>query len=422
MSLKALMDSFKKETTLLGPVQRHLLAQQKEPTTRRQDVIHPSELVASSVCPRAIYYRLLGQQAPSEEIAFQLDVIFAAGHGYHDKWQNWAWGAGILRGRFRCLSCGHGDWETPGFERKHTWYATSPEACESCGAMKRFLTYGEVPIFMPEYRIAGHADGDLDVTGDEAEDPILEVKSIGDGTVRMAAPRLLAKHTKKVEVDGEEKTWTDWQALWRDIKRPFKPHVKQVTLYCLALGRTSAVILYEYKPTGAVKEFRIDIDPATVVDELALAEKVVRAVEEGKPPRCPHKGCAKCRAFENTDEAQDETTTRPTGREDQGSATREGAARDQGPEDPASSAGRVPRDQPRRRVRGVERPRGDRRDAGVHSLGGLLGRAARPGGVERGGGGEVLPAREGRGDAPDRGAEGAGPARESRSRVVRRGS
>lgn len=359
-ALRALLDSFKKEHVLLGPVQRYLLAQQEFGDDRRSDVLHPSELVSAEVCPRALFYRLSGWAIPRETTAFQLEVIFAAGHGYHAKWQDWAWGAGMLRGRYRCLACGWGDWSRP--EIADRWVATSPDHCSRCGASRYHLQYGEVPIALPKYGIAGKADGDLDLdpTDDPLgvpSDPLLEIKSVGEGTVRMAAPALIARHTKRVLVDDAERTWTDWTSLWRDIRRPFRAHVKQATLYCLAAGRESMLFVYEFKPTGAVKEFSVEADPTVVEEELDLALDVLYAVKRGRAPGCPHGGCPKCKAFEEArDGARDEAQDTRSGGEDPDAGTGSRARSAQRDGTPNASEGRVPRVGGRRRLRRVERP------------------------------------------------------------------
>lgn len=301
--MKRLLDTQKHKTVVLGPLQRMLLGGDEFAGTRRHDVIHPSEIVKPDFCDLALFYRLMGWEIPPEQHGFQLEVIFSQGHGYHDKWQGWVWDLGTLnvpvvglRGRFRCLRCGHGDWE----EGNETWTAVSPVACENCGALRKCLQYGEVPVKLKKYGIRGHSDGDLVLGGPEEADPLLEVKSIGEGTVRFEAPNLIKKHTHSVTMDDEEKTkrWTDWNALWRDIRRPFQTHLKQGAIYCLAKNRTEMVYIYEFKPTGAVKEFTVKHDFDLIEEELETALDVLYAVKKNKPPDCPHGGCKLCEAYE----------------------------------------------------------------------------------------------------------------------------
>lgn len=368
-SFQKLMESKKHKTVLVGPIQRHLLAQHEFGSDRAHDVIHPSELVKSDFCPRAVYYRLSGWEVPRNSHAFQLEVIFSQGHGYHDKWQNWAWDIGVLGGRFRCLSCGKGDWSHPG--ETSVWFATAPQVCPDCGSPRRFLQYGEVPLYIPKYRIGGKADGELVMEGRE-ENPLLEIKSIGEGTVRFAAPHLVAKHTKTVLIDGEEKSWTDWMKIWRDIKRPFKTHLKQAAIYCLAKGRSEMIFIYEFKPTGAVKEFRVKPDVSLIEDELEACLDLIYALEQGKVPACPHEDCKQCSEFEALrDGASDEEATEPRDREDTGPGA--GESEDREGEAP------TPRAAPRRARAGTggrtrrplgRRPDGRTRDS--HSLGELL--------------------------------------------------
>lgn len=431
MSLKKLIDSFKHETVVLGEIQRHLMMQDEFGADRSSQVIHPSELVKKDFCPRAVYYRLMGWEIPREEHSFQLEVVFEQGHGYHDKWQSWVWDIGRLRGRYRCLACMYGDWSKPDIDL--LWYATSPSACPSCGASRQHLQYGEVPIYLPKYRIGGKADGDLvlDDEPDMSKHPLLEIKSIGDGTVRYEAPKLLSKHTKTVSIQGVgdhepvEKRWLDVQALWRDIRRPFPTHIKQGAVYCLAKERERMVYIYEYKPTGAVKEFEVTHDFEMIADELDACLDLVYAVKKEKIPRCPHGGCAKCEAFEELRYgARDEEAgaeAEPDAGSDSHAGAGEGEGGEEGPAGSAAPSGRSSRARGRRRRgSGVERSGSDGRVRDVHSMGRLLERAARPGGGDRGERGAGVSKGSRREDAPRGRAEGAGDRSQGPRRVVRR--
>jgi hypothetical protein len=421
--MKRLMETTKHETVVLGPVQRHLIARGEFDGSRRHDVIHPSELAKNDFCPRAIYYRLSGWEIPKSEHGFQLEVIFQQGHGYHEKWQNWLWDVGMLRGRFRCLGCMHGDWTRE--EIDAPWYTTAPTACPECGASREHLQYGEVPIHLPKYRIHGHSDGDIDLGGDEADNPLLEIKSIGTGTIRFEAPRLIAKHTHKLEIDGEEKSWTDWDKIWRDIKRPFKTHLRQGAIYCLAKGRSEMVYIYEYKPTGAMKEFRVKHDFSILDDLLDDVLDILYALEKGKVPDCPNgDDCPNCKPYEELrDGARDgEEEDGPEDREGSGSGAGEGEDGEEG-DSTSPQAGR--RRRARTSGRSTRRPLGRGSDGGTeapHEVDELPRSRGRTRRVGRDGGGANPRSRQGR-DPHARGerrSEGQRDRPEGTRRVVRR--
>ncbi len=357
--MKKLLETTKNETLFLSPIKRMLLTRPEFDADRAWDVIHPSELSYDDLCPRSVYYRLAGWEIPSEANFFQLEVIFSQGHGYHDKYQQWAWEVGLqasppwgLRGTFQCLAC------------RYRWEATSPVRCPKCRAGLGRLKYREVGVSMPSHNIAGRADGDIDL-GKRVplrEHPLLEVKSVGEGTIRKAAPQTVSRYTKKIRVAGEDedRSWTDWQAVWRSIKRPFKNHLKQGAIYGAAAGRDTMVYVYEFKPTGATKDFLVRHDFGIIEEELDTALDVMYAVKKGKPPKCPHGGCAKCRAFEELRHgARDEEDDDPTlGAEDEGAAEGSGEAEEEGAEPTSEARGGDPGGpaRPRRPLR--RRPHG----------------------------------------------------------------
>lgn len=282
--MKNLLQAYKREGVLLPKVERYL-ATRPAWEDREIKVTHPSDLLQDSWCPRAIVLRITTGRVLNETTNIVRDSAFEDGHDYHRKWQRWAWNVGLLEGRYRCLSCGHGDWRLD----KEEWFTQAPVACGNCGASKRFLEYGEVPVRDEERRISGSADGLL-------LDHILEVKSIGLGTVRWEEPALVSKHTH----DGV----IDLPGLWKDIKQPFIPHIRQVNIYGAILGIEKAVLIYDYKPGGQrPKEFVVTLNPVLAEPYLKRAELVRDALDAGTIPVCPHGGCKGCEAYgeENTE-------------------------------------------------------------------------------------------------------------------------
>ena len=120
-NLRALLQTSKRETRLLGDIQRALLTSD-DSAGRRNDMLHPSEISHSEWCPRASYHRLAGHKPTSEGPVthWQMRMIFDEGKEIHKKWQSRIWDLGRLTGIFRCMDC------------KQVWWAISPQRCENC--------------------------------------------------------------------------------------------------------------------------------------------------------------------------------------------------------------------------------------------------------------------------------------------------
>lgn len=309
---------------MTGPVERYLLGREEKP--RRQDILHPSELCKNDLCDLAVYYRVIGAKPISDVVEkprFQLQRIFDQGTEIHLKWQAYLTGAGLLEGYWQC----------PSTTCAKVFWATSPMACPRCNHVgiaqpeqRTNMIYREVHFDAEEsHLIQGHADG---LIGKR----ILEIKSIGIGTIRVEAPGLLAQHTYKTRLldeDGDltetEKTFTDWDGLWRGIKRPLNSHQRQAHLY-VALAKLQGlevdgvVFLYESKWNQSSKEFVVPYNPGIAEPLLEKALDLKWHIEKRKPPSCPHGGCKECARYENPDYDKehsgegDEAAQEPRGR------------------------------------------------------------------------------------------------------------
>lgn len=265
------METKKTETRLLGPIERHLLSRPLD-SSRRTDVLHPSELVKSDFCVRASYFKLLGHALPEDRPNLRLQSIFDEGHGVHAKWQGYLTEMGVLFGLWD-LGDGVREWGLS----------------DSIPPQSR---YREVPLHDDALRISGHSDGWVKGLGD---DFLIEIKSIGPGTIRVENPSLFRSG--------------DLFSAWKEIRRPFPTHIRQGQLY-LALAHRMAdrgelesapgeiVFLYELKADQSTKEFVVTYDPLLSKDALDDAYDVVRAVEMATPPDCRFGGCKNCQPFE----------------------------------------------------------------------------------------------------------------------------
>lgn len=276
--LKKFLDAKARPTRLLGDVERYLLA--RPAGDRRTDVLHPSEIIKRDWCRRASYFLLQGRTKIAEKPPLRLQAIFDEGHFIHAKWQSYFQDMGVLHGKFKCYVCDGVTW------------GTSPAECEHCGAGKHKLVYAEVTMIDDDLRIAGHTDGWIKGLG---EDCLIEIKSIGPGTIRAEAPQLMQ------EADG------DFMKAWREIKRPFGTHIMQGQMYLELMKRmghevNEIVFLYELKADQSYKEFpAIKPDYELVRHIFENAEDLMRNLQEGVAPICnnePGGRCKQCAPYE----------------------------------------------------------------------------------------------------------------------------
>lgn len=270
--LKKFLDAKKTEPRLLGDIERYLM--RKEPSPRRTDVLHPSEIIKADWCHRYAFYLLKGGQSKKEKPGLRLQNIFDEGHAIHEKWQNRFYEMGNLYGKFKCIYC------------KEITFGLSPKECESCGC--DILEYDEVAMVDESLRIAGHTDGWIKGIGNDC---LIEIKSIGAGTLRFEAPDLLR--------DADN----DLTKAWRNIRRPFRGHLLQGQMY-LELSRRmfgdeapkEIIFLYELKADQDFKEFTVKANYEIVERIFNAAQKVIDAVEADKMPKCnvSEDGCKQC--------------------------------------------------------------------------------------------------------------------------------
>lgn len=264
-TLAAMIEPRKRGDTLLSEIQTHVMKKAAQPSDRRDDVIHPSELAKADVCPRKIVYRISGapKDFNSEIHGIALQTIFQEGHDSHHKYQTWLQEMGILWGKWRCASCGL---------QKTGLSADLPRTLDSHHHIWKYL---EVPIDgMNNYLIHGHADGAV-------RDTVIEVKTIGLGTLRMEEPDLVRQHTVKT-VDG--KSVADYDGLWKSLSRPLVSHRKQAGLYLRLLQEQglpfeTVTFIYENKANQQVKQFVTKVEDYLVDPMLETAKDIKWAVD-----------------------------------------------------------------------------------------------------------------------------------------------
>jgi CRISPR/Cas system-associated exonuclease Cas4 (RecB family) len=265
-ALKRLKDTYKSQDLILPALQRHVMRSIGDNPERSASRMHPSDMSHKEWCGRHDYYRMVGTPVERESQAnpsFRMENLFAEGHTIHRKYQTWLWEMGVLYGWWLCHACGH------------RWEGLSPLYCSVCNSPR--LEYKEVPLARSGYLIEGHSDGA--VHGLEGFTGLIEIKSIGLGTLRFEAPRLYNRYQ-----DGNETL----ENLWWKINRPFNSHIRQGMLYLwMAWPRyDSIVFIYESKFNQSTKEFVVGYNPTLIAPLLETAKGVTIAVETGiEPPR-----------------------------------------------------------------------------------------------------------------------------------------
>lgn len=286
-TFKNFIDATKKKGRVIPSVERFLLTRPAvtQDRSRRTDVLHPSEMVRDDWCYRASYYMLLGYEPapePAHRRGLKTQLIFQEGHAIHALWQKWFNYMGNLFGTWKCPCC------------EDVFWAQSPTTCPNeCPDSQPIYT--EVPAVSDELVIQGRADGWLVGLG---EDLMLEIKSVGEGTIRFENPQLWSD------------SGNDFSVAWKAIKEPFTKHVQQVQLYMALLEDAKdmldreppkeAVVLYQSKATQEVKEFVIKADRTSIQHLLFAAEMIVDSVKANTPPECNIGGenfCTKCEVY-----------------------------------------------------------------------------------------------------------------------------
>ncbi|WP_274916939.1 hypothetical protein [Streptomyces sp. WZ-12] len=285
-SLNDLFASRSKDT-FLSEARAHVVAKHHADDSRRQDIIHPSEMAKADWCPRATYLRIETGIHHKKTFGFQSLNVFDTGHEAHRKWQHRAWDIGWLEGNFRCLNCAQ------------LWWATSPDTCDRCSS--KALEYAEVPVKnIADYQIAGHSDGLL-----KPIRKLLEIKTVGEGTYRFEHPKLLAKHTVQLP-DGSE--LVNLKAVWADTRTPFPSHIRQGQIYMWLAQQAGIDIdgmefIYESKFNQDVKSFTVKANADLIADRIEMAKDIKQRLGSNNPPACPKGGCADCNAYEETRDA-----------------------------------------------------------------------------------------------------------------------
>lgn len=270
---------------LLGELEKAELAEFEADSDRRADCLHPSEMAREDWCYRASYYRIKNNRwVKAEKFNAQMARIFATGNEAHRKWQRRMRQTGKLWGDWRCMVC---------YEWRRACLEPSREGSVTCFHL---WEYKEVNLQFG--LVSGHEDGGMD-------DYLVEVKTIGTGTVRHDDPERLKEHYKELVEGGRV---YDIDSLWRAITKPFPTHTRQANIYLWLAGKMGLPFqkvrfLYELKHNSSTKEFVI-VPSERIMKPILTGMRVVEyALEQGVPPECNQKdengeNCRQCTAYE----------------------------------------------------------------------------------------------------------------------------
>jgi hypothetical protein len=281
-SLKNLVDAGKTPSVVLGAVERWQLAQPAD-TSRRTDVLHPSEIIKPDWCPRASWHLLQGAKPAPKKLTTKQMRVFKRGHQLHDDWQANLAAMGKLWGDWKCAIC------TTVVARE----SLRPKFCPHCEG-EDFI-YDEVRVASDAHRIEGHADGII--VGIGKEPLLLEIKSIGEGTIRWEDPSAWIA------------SGNDFKKAWAALNAPFYSHIMQAQMYMKLLELMyegtmfsypkKAVFIYETKGDQEVKEFVVPKSDFGITDIFDKALEIAKAIKAGIELPCVDQSgsCSKCEVF-----------------------------------------------------------------------------------------------------------------------------
>ena len=145
----------------------------------------------------------------------------------------------------------------------------------------------------------GHADGWIKGLGDDC---LIEIKSIGTGTIRMEMPALMAQYNNDIDL------------VWKNLRTPLRPHQLQGQIYLhlchlmveegvLEEAPNEIVFLYELKANQEYKEFVVKYNPEYTAELFAKAEEVTAAYNSGVAPICNinKEGCKRCGPYKESE-------------------------------------------------------------------------------------------------------------------------
>lgn len=221
---------------------------------------HPS---AFGGCLRKMALQFHSETDDRFKIEEPIDIKFMricdTGHAFHDRMQRDMAIMGILKGWWRCRSCG----EIIG--KKEPLGTFLPDTCECMAKKKKDKRRGiklfeYVEIFLvsePEYNFKGNCDGIVELEkGDPESRYIIDYKSISEGGFSY-------------------------------LRKPDHKYVVQIMIYMWLTGVKKSIIYYEDKNKHQLAEFEIPYDEGLVEHIKLSSKKLKKICDSGKIPKVP---------------------------------------------------------------------------------------------------------------------------------------
>ena len=274
--MKELADIRASKGEILPPVKEQMLLAMDD--GRKHYGLWPTDLSHPGTCHRLVSARMLGMVIPEEKFVFGRQNVFDEGDRIHKKWQDRMRLTGKLWGEWKCLICS---------KKSELGFEPDERFCR-IAATAHIWEYKEIPFRWGPLLLRGHADGGLGSA-------LIEIKSLGLGTLRFEAPRILAENSAR----HQGRDIPDLDGIWKAIRRPFPSHVRQANLYCWLAGKLGMpfdhiVFIYEAKWNQQVKEFNVQPARSIIQPMLEAAETISAAVLAGKLAACPSGSCKQC--------------------------------------------------------------------------------------------------------------------------------
>lgn len=272
----------------------------------RTSIIFPSEMAKTNWCPRATYFRMSGVPDPVSKSFFTMENVFAEGNAIHSKWQGWLSETGKLWGDWKCSRCAEssqnslkpsdytsGSCVGTGWVKLGTSHFTRDLVSASREAFPHDWRYKEVTLRSVSLPVGGHADAAL-----TESNILVELKSIGIGTLKYESPKLIEENSYTVR----GKKILDIDGLWKSINRPLTSHLRQGNIYLwmakeIGLPFDRISFIYEFKANQQVKEFVVPMSIEVLQPMLDTAKVIKDALRIRTAPDCPYNGCSLCKPY-----------------------------------------------------------------------------------------------------------------------------
>lgn len=221
---------------------------------------HPS---AFGGCLRKMAFQYHSETNSKFKIDEPIDVKFMricdTGHAYHYRMQKDLADMGILRGWWKCKSCG----KVLGKEEELGIFL--PDICECIKNPKKdkrrktsLFEYEEVFLESEEqYNFKGNCDGILELDpGDPTTRYVIDFKSISENGFSY-------------------------------LRRPDHKYIVQITIYMWLTGIKKGIIFYEDKNKHQLREFLVPYDKDFVEDIKKTSGKLFKMCKQNKVPKIP---------------------------------------------------------------------------------------------------------------------------------------